>query len=136
MSALSDFKAFIAKGNVIDMAVGIVIGLAFTAVVNAVVQGLILPLVSVPGHTNIAGWSVQLGGGLFLPGSVLEALITFVIIALVVFFGVVRPLAQMAARKAAQAAAAPATTKTCPECLSTDIPVGAKKCKYCASALA
>jgi large conductance mechanosensitive channel len=136
MSVLTDFRDFIAKGNVIDMAVGIVIGLAFTALVNAVVQGLILPLVSVPGHTNIAGWSVPVGGGLFLPGSVLEALITFIIIALVVYFAVVRPLAHSAARRAAKAPAPPVTTKTCPDCLSTDLPLGAKRCKYCTSTLA
>lgn len=136
MSVLTDFRDFIAKGNVIDMAVGIVIGLAFTALVNAVVQGLILPLVSVPGKVNIAGWTVQLGGGLFLPGSVIESLITFLVIAATVYFAVVRPLAQMAARKAAKAPKAAATTKTCPACQSTDIPIMATRCKYCTSTLA
>jgi large conductance mechanosensitive channel len=135
MGVASDFRDFIAKGNVIEMAVGIVIGLAFTALVNAVVNGLVLPLVSVPGKTNIAGWTVPVGGGIFLPGSVIEALITFIVIALVVYFAVVRPLAQMEARRAAKKPAVTATTKPCPECLS-DIPLAATRCKYCTSKVA
>jgi large conductance mechanosensitive channel len=135
MGVASDFRDFIAKGNVIEMAVGIVIGLAFTALVNAVVNGLVLPLVSVPGNTNLSDRTFRLGGGVFLPGSVLEALITFIIIALVVYFAVVRPLAHMEARRAAKTPAPTATTKPCPECLS-DIPLAATRCKFCTSKVA
>ncbi|MCI4346024.1 MAG: large conductance mechanosensitive channel protein MscL [Thermoplasmata archaeon] len=134
MGVASEFKDFIAKGNVVEMAVGIVIGLAFTALVTAVVQGLILPLVSVPGSVNIASWNVYVRSGHFFPGSVIQALISFLVIAAVVFFAVVRPLAKMEAKRAARKPAAPVTTKSCPECLS-DIPLGASRCKFCTAKL-
>ncbi|MCI4335568.1 MAG: MscL family protein [Thermoplasmata archaeon] len=136
MGTLADFRDFIAKGSVIEIAVGIVIGLAFTALVNSVVQGLVLPLISVPGKINISGWSVAVGGGVFLPGSVIQTLITFIVVAAVIFFAVIRPIAAMEARRAARAPVSAPNTKTCPECLSTDLPLKATRCKYCAVKLA
>ncbi|MCI4363054.1 MAG: large conductance mechanosensitive channel protein MscL [Thermoplasmata archaeon] len=134
MGLASEFKDFIAKGSVIEIAVGIVIGLAFTALVNAVVQGLVLPLVSVPGSINISSWDVHVRSAVFLPGSVIQSLISFLLIAAVVFFAVIRPLAKMEARRAARKPAAAPTTKSCPECLS-DIPIGASRCKFCTAKL-
>lgn len=132
MGAMDDFRTFITKGNAVDMAVGIVIGTAFTAIVNAIVAGLLLPLISVPGSINFSSYSHKFGGGVFMYGTVITALITFVIIALVIFFGVVRPIAQMEARRAAKQPKAAATTRECPECLS-QIPLKATRCMYCTS---
>ncbi|MCI4323358.1 MAG: MscL family protein [Thermoplasmata archaeon] len=132
MGALTDFKTFIAQGNVVQLAVAFVIGMAFTAVVMAVVTGLVLPLISIPGNVNFATWTIAIGHGIFLVGSVLIALLTFLVVALVVFFGVVRPVAHLAERQAAKAAQVAATTRPCPECLST-IPIAAKRCSFCTS---
>jgi len=134
MGAVEDFKTFIAQGNVIQLAVAFVIGVAFTAIVTAVVTGLVMPLISIPGSVNFATYTVTVGHGTFLVGSVVGAIITFVVIALVVFFGVVRPVAHMAERAAAKKAKAAATTRPCPECLSA-IPIAAKRCSFCTQAV-
>ncbi|HEV2520681.1 MAG TPA: large conductance mechanosensitive channel protein MscL [Thermoplasmata archaeon] len=134
MSALSEFKDFITRGNVIDMAVGIVIGIAFTAVVTALVGDLITPLIGVAGHYDFSSIKVTVRGSHFLIGAFLNALISFVLIAVVVYFLVVRPIAKFQARaKAKQPTPAP-TTRECPECLSS-IPRKAKRCSFCASSV-
>jgi large conductance mechanosensitive channel len=134
VSAAKDFKDFITRGNVIDMAVGIVIGLAFTAVVMALVADLITPLIGVAGHYNFASISYSVRGSTFLVGAFLNQLISFVLIALVVFFLIVRPVAQMEARAKAKRPAPPATTRECPECLS-NIPKKAKRCSFCTASV-
>jgi large conductance mechanosensitive channel len=131
MSALSDFKEFITKGNVIDIAVGIVIGLAFTMVVMAFVADIITPLIGVAGHFNFASITLTIRGSTFLFGAFLNELISFALIAAVVFFLVVRPVAQMEARAKAKKPVPP-TTHECPECLS-QIPLKAKRCSFCTS---
>ncbi len=132
MGVLNDFKSFIMKGNVIDMAVGVVIGLAFSALVSAVVADIVTPLVGVPGHLNFAGWTFMVNGSLFQPGDVLNKLISFLLIAVVIFFGVVLPIARLEERRKARLKAAPPTTRDCPYCLST-IPIKASKCMNCTS---
>ncbi|HEV2166940.1 MAG TPA: large conductance mechanosensitive channel protein MscL [Thermoplasmata archaeon] len=132
MSTLQDFKTFITKGNVIEMAVGIVIGLAFTAVVTALVADLITPLIGVAGHYDFSSLRLTVGKSVFLFGAFLNALISFILIALTVFFAVVRPVAAMEARAKAKRGVPSATTRECPECLS-QIPLKAKRCSYCTS---
>jgi large conductance mechanosensitive channel len=134
MGVWDDFKAFITKGNVIDLAVAVVIGLAFQAVVTALVNDIVMPLISIPGSHDFSTYAFSIGGGHFFYGAFLTALLNFVLIALVVFFVMVRPMAQMAARRKAREAAAPPTTKDCPECLSK-VPIKATKCAYCTSSL-
>jgi large conductance mechanosensitive channel len=129
MSMSSDFKDFIAKGNVIDLAVAVVIGGAFGKIVTALVEGVIMPLVglAVPGGE----WQKFMVGP-FKVGGVLGAVVDFLCIALVVFLVFVKGMARF--KKAEAPAAAPAT-KECPECLEA-VPAAAKKCKHCASAFA
>lgn len=134
MGAWDDFKAFITKGNVIDLAVAVVIGLAFQAVVTAFVTDIITPLISIPGSHDFSHYGYQIGGGNFLYGAFITAVINFIMIALVVFFVLVRPVAQAEARRAAKKPAAAPTTKDCPYCLSK-VPIAATKCAYCTSAL-
>ncbi|MGI0151512.1 MAG: MscL family protein, partial [Thermoplasmata archaeon] len=129
-SVMEDLRAFITRGSAVDMAVGIVIGTAFTAVITSIVNGLLLPLISVPGHLNYGAWKFLVGGGLFLPGAVLTAIISFAVIALVIFFAVVRPIGAMEARRAKRAAPPPVTTRDCPECLAS-IPLAARRCMFC-----
>jgi len=149
---LKDFKAFIMKGNVVDMAVGIIIGVAFGAIVGSLVKDVIMPPVGLalgkidfsnlaivlkqgatPGPyaslaaTQAAG-AVTLNYGLFI-----NTIINFLIIALVVFFFIVRPIARMRAPKKVAAPAAP-TTKECPFCY-TNIPIKATRCPNCTSPL-
>ncbi len=134
MGVWDDFKAFITKGNVIDLAVAVVIGLAFQAVVNALVQDLINPLIGLPGSHDLSAYNFKLGGSDFLWGAFITSVINFILIALVVFFILVRPKAQMDARAKAKQAAAPPTTRDCPACLSK-VPIKATRCAYCTSAL-
>lgn len=133
MGALQEFKEFVVKGNVIDIAVGIVIGLAFNAVISALVNGLVLPLVSLPGHVDFSGWAFTVNAAHFTPGSVLGAIITFLVIALVIFFAVVKPLQMYKARHEAPEAP-PVPMRDCPECLS-EVPKAARRCRYCSSPL-
>jgi large conductance mechanosensitive channel len=126
---LAEFKDFLLRGNLLDTAVGIVIGLAFTALVTALVEDLITPVIAaVFGKPSFSGLSFTINGSHFLYGAFLNALITFVSIAAAVFFFVVKPVnALMALRKAAPAEA---TTRACPECLS-EIPKAASRCAFC-----
>ena len=128
---MKDFKAFILRGNVVDLAVGIVIGAAFTAVVTAFVANLLTPLIAIPGKTNFASLSFKVGGGMFHYGLFINALIDFLLVSAAVFFIVVRPLNALMARRRAGEEAEPGT-RDCPECLS-EIPALARRCSFCTS---
>jgi large conductance mechanosensitive channel len=149
---LKDFKAFIMRGNVVDMAVGIIIGAAFGAIITSLVKDVIMPPIGLalgkvdftnlfavlkPGTTPSpyeslaaaqAAGAVSINYGLFI-----NTIITFLIIALVVFFFIVRPIAKMQAPKKVEAPAAP-TTKECPFCY-TNISIKATRCPNCTSPL-
>jgi len=149
---LQDFKAFITRGNVIDMAVGIIIGIAFGLVVNSFVKDIIMPPIGlalgdvdfinlfvvlkeglVPGpYASLA--DAQAAGAVTINyGTFVNTVVNLVIIAAVVFFLIVRPVARMQARKKAEEPAAP-TTKECPYC-ATSIPINASRCPNCTSEL-
>src|SRR5438067_536574 len=115
---LSEFQSFILRGNVVDLAVGIVIGAAFGGVVNALVADIITPLIPAS-STGLSGWTVtSYTGGKFLIGSFINTLISFVILAFVIYFFVVKPVnTLMALRRPKEAE--PVTTRECPYCLST-----------------
>jgi large conductance mechanosensitive channel len=133
MSAARDFKDFILRGNVVDLAVGIVIGAAFGAVVTALVTDLITPLVTIPGKVDFSSLTFTIGGGVFKYGHFLNAVIAFLIIALVVFFFVVRPVNALMNLRKTETAVAP-TTRECPYCLSS-VPAKATRCAFCTSDL-
>jgi large conductance mechanosensitive channel len=132
MSLLDEFKGFITKGNVIDMAVGVVIGLAFNALIQAFVADIITPLIGVFLKVNFSGYTVSFNGSTFLVGDLVNKAISFLIIAAVVFFLIVKPIMAMDARRKAKVKAAPPTTRECPACLS-QIPLKARRCMYCTS---
>jgi large conductance mechanosensitive channel len=96
---LKEFKAFVLRGNVVDLAVGVIIGLAFAAVVDAFVSGMLTPLISIPGETNFRELSFEIGGGEFAYGAVIDQLITFILTAAAVFFFVVKPVNALMARR-------------------------------------
>ena len=130
---LSGFKAFILRGNVVDLAVGIVIGAAFTSVVNAFVSDIITPLIPA-GKTGLSTLTVPLPfGSHLLVGAFINSVISFLIVAFVVYFFVVRPVnGLMSLYKKGQPEAV--TTKECPYCIS-NVPLQATRCPYCTSAL-
>jgi len=132
MSLATEFRDFILRGNVVDLAVGIVIGGAFGAVVNALVKDIITPIISIPGSTNFSDLTFSIGGGKFLYGDFLNAVIAFLSIAAAVFFFVVKPM-NIATSLRRTPVAAP-TTKDCPYCLSA-VPLAASRCAFCTSEL-
>jgi large conductance mechanosensitive channel len=131
---LSGFKKFLLRGNVVDLAVGIVVGAAFGNVVQALVRGLITPLIGlVGGGVDLSSWTVPLAGQRLLIGDILNALIGFLLIAAVVYFLVVLPVNRLMDRYRPEPK--PAPTKDCPECLSA-IPETARRCRECGAQLA
>jgi large conductance mechanosensitive channel len=128
---LKDFKAFLMRGNVVDLAVAVVIGLAFAAVVNALVTDLLTPLIAaIFGTHDFSALHFRINKSVFRYGDFLNAVIAFVSIAAAVYFFVVRLLGAVAARQQAKEEPAPVAMRKCPECLS-DIPVQAIRCAFC-----
>jgi large conductance mechanosensitive channel len=129
------FKAFLMRGNVIDLAVAVVIGAAFGAVVAALVKDLITPIIAaVVGKPDFSNILFEVNGSRFLIGDFINALVSFVLISAAVYFFVVLPINTIQARRARGQAPPDPTTKTCPECLST-IPIAARRCAFCTSTL-
>jgi large conductance mechanosensitive channel len=127
---MKDFKEFLLRGNLVDMAVGIVIGVAFAAVVTALVSDLITPLIAaIGGKPDFGALKFRVNGSQFLYGAFLNALITFLVIAAVVFFLVVRPVNALMKRYRTETPV-DATTRPCPHCLS-EIPIAAARCAFC-----
>ncbi|MBN1367929.1 MAG: large conductance mechanosensitive channel protein MscL [Dehalococcoidales bacterium] len=149
MLRMKDFKAFIMRGNVVDMAVGIIIGAAFGAIITSLVKDIIMPPIGLGlGNVDFTNLYVVLkpagvvynsladaqdaGAVTINYGLFINTIIIFLIIALVVFFGIVRPIARLTAKKPAPAG--PPTTKECPYCKST-ININASRCPNCTSQL-
>jgi large conductance mechanosensitive channel len=128
MSVIDEFKVFVSKGNVVDLAVAVVLGGAFGKIVTALVGGLVMPLV---GYVMPQGDWQKYVVGPFQVGPMLAAVIDFLLIALVVFVVFVKGLGRMIKRP--EPAPVP-PTKTCPECLET-VPLAATRCKFCTSKL-
>ena len=133
---LKGFRDFILRGNVMDLAVAVIIGGAFGAIVNSMVKDIITPLISaVGGKPNFESLVLEVGGGKVTYGNFLNATITFLIIAFVVYFGMVLPVNTLMNKFKKPVPDAPPSTKACPECLS-DIPLAATRCSHCAQPVA
>jgi large conductance mechanosensitive channel len=131
ITLLRDFKKFLFRGNVVDLAVAIVVGTAFTAVVRALVSDLLTPLISaIFGKPNFANLTFTINGSVFAYGDFLNALITFLSVAAAMFFFVVAPVTHLMARRAQE----DPDTKECPECASA-IPIKARRCPQCTAQL-
>jgi large conductance mechanosensitive channel len=125
---LKGFREFIAKGNIIDLAVAVVIGTAFTALVTATVADIITPVIAaIGGKPNFSALAFTIHNSTFNYGSWFNALLSFLIIAAVVYYLIVLPMTTYNTHKNRNKAA---TERDCPECLSS-IPIGATRCKYC-----
>lgn len=134
MTLLNDFKAFILRGNVVDLAVAVVVGAAFKSIVDAFVADLITPLVAaIGGNQDFSTLHFKINDSVFRYGDLLNQVISFLIIAAVVFFFIVTPVNAMMARARKEPPADP-SEKKCPECLS-EIPLEARRCAFCTTQL-
>jgi large conductance mechanosensitive channel len=131
MAVWKEFRDFVLRGNVVDLAVGVVIGAAFGAVVTAFVKDIITPILSIPGTTNFSDLVIQVGGARFLIGDFINTLISFLVIAFVIFFFVVKPVNALM-KRFKPTATEPETTHDCPYCLSK-VPLAATRCAFCTS---
>jgi large conductance mechanosensitive channel len=129
-----EFREFILRGNLVDLAVAVVIGTAFAVVVSALVADLVTPLIAaVGGKPDFSELSFTINGSVFRYGHFLNALLTFLIVAAVMFFLVIEPVNALLARRRTE----PPTdepTRDCPECLS-EIPAAARRCAFCTAAV-
>jgi large conductance mechanosensitive channel len=130
---LNEFKQFLLRGNVLDLAVAFVIGVAFVAVVNALVADLLTPVIAaIVGKPDFGALRFTINGSVFRYGDFLNAVISLVSVAAVVFFAIVKPLGMLNARRA-PSGGEPAV-RSCPECLSM-IPAAARRCASCTAAV-
>lgn len=132
---IKDFKAFILRGNVIDLAVGVAIGAAFADVVKSFTENLLTPILAIPGDSaSLAALDFSIRQAAFKYGAFLDDVIGFVLIAAALFFLVVRPINMMMARRKTEPEVL-STTRDCPYCLSS-IPIAASRCAFCTADVA
>ena len=128
---LSGFKQFILRGNVVDMAVGVVIGAAFATVVGAFTKDLLTPLVAaIVGKPDFSAIKFTVNSSVFALGDFINAAVAFILVAAAVYYFVVVPVNMLVSRMRKAPAPADPTTKKCPECLS-EIPIDARRCAHC-----
>jgi len=131
MAVLGGFKQFILRGNVVDMAVGVVIGAAFATVVSAFTKDLLTPLIAaLVGKPDFSAIAFTINGSAFALGDFINATVAFLLVAAAVYFFVVTPVNMLVARMHRSDAPANPTSKKCPECLS-EIPLDARRCAHC-----
>jgi large conductance mechanosensitive channel len=132
---LSGFRQFLLRGNVVDLAVAVVIGAAFGAVVTAFVKDLVTPLIAaIGGQPDFSALTFTINNSKFLYGEFINAVISFIIIAAVIYFVVVVPMNQLNRITSKPAVPKAPATRKCPECLS-EIPIGATRCAFCTTML-
>jgi large conductance mechanosensitive channel len=128
---LKDFKKFILRGNVVDLAVAVVIGAAFTGIVNALVKDMVTPLIAaIGGQPDFGKLYFSVNNSKFMYGDLLNSIISFLLISLVVFFFIVQPINKLVALSNKNKTAEEPTEKKCEHCLSK-IPKAAKVCAFC-----
>ncbi len=129
---MKGFKQFLLRGNVVDMAVGVVMGASFGAVVAALVKDLLTPFIAaIVGKPDFSGLMFEINNSKFLYGDFINAILSFALIAAAIYFFVVLPVNALVARSRREPPPDP-TTRKCPECLS-EIPIAARRCAHCAS---
>jgi large conductance mechanosensitive channel len=132
---MKGFKQFLLRGNVLDLAVAVLMGAAFGAVITALVKDLITPLIAaIVGQPDFSAIAFTVNNSKFLVGDFINAVISFLLVAAAVYFFVVVPVNRILARMRRGEAAPDPTTKKCPECLS-EVPIAARKCAFCTSTL-
>jgi large conductance mechanosensitive channel len=130
---IREFRDFVLRGNVLDLAVGIVIGAAFTAIVNSLVADILTPIIGILFNSDFSSMTATVNGSVITYGNFINAVISFLLVAAALFFFVVKPMNALAARRAATQPGEP-TTKACPFC-TTEIAISATRCPACTSQL-
>ncbi|HEX4777906.1 MAG TPA: large conductance mechanosensitive channel protein MscL [Acidimicrobiia bacterium] len=131
---LKDFREFVLRGNVVDLAIAVVIGAAFGAVVTALVSDLLTPLIAIPGQADFSSLTFTIHGSVFRYGHFINTVISFLVIAAAVFFLVVKPLNALM-RRLRPERDVDVPTRECPECMSS-IPAPARRCAFCTAEVA
>ena len=131
---LKDFREFVLRGNVVDLAIAVVIGAAFGAVVTALVSDLLTPLIAIPGQADFSSLTFTIHGRVFRYGHFINTVISFLVIAAAVFFLVVKPLNALM-RRLRPERDVDVPTRECPECMSS-IPAPARRCAFCTAEVA
>jgi large conductance mechanosensitive channel len=132
---LKGFQQFIMRGNVLDLAVAVVIGAAFGALVASLVKDLVTPLIAaIIGEPDFSAIAFSVNGSSFLIGNFINALLSFVLVAAAIYFFVVGPVNAAVARRHRREGPSDPTAKKCPECLS-EVPIAARRCAFCTSSL-
>ena len=133
---LKGFRDFILRGNVVDLAVAFILGAAFNAIVNSLVKDVVMQFIAAAGgQPDFSAIKIYVHGTPIMIGNFLNATVSFLVVAFVVYFFMVLPINSLMARFKGPAPAAPPSTKACPECLS-EIPVTARRCAHCAQPIA
>ena len=134
MSVVTEFKEFILRGNVIDLAVGVIIGAGFAGIVTALTTDILTPLIGMAGKVDLSNLNTTINGAKFAFGHFLNTVVGFVILAAVVFFVIVRPINFLMSRRKTETPV-DVTTRECPQCLSS-IPKLATRCAFCTAEVA
>jgi large conductance mechanosensitive channel len=133
---LKGFRDFILRGNVVDLAIAVILGVAFNAIVTSFVKDVLTQLIAaVVGKPDFSGLVLKVNGTPVMIGNFLNAAISFLIVASVVYFGIVLPVNKLMARFTPPVPEVPPAMKTCPECLS-EIPLAARRCSHCTQPVA
>ena len=131
MTILKEFKQFLLRGNVVDLAVGVVVGAAFGTVVTALVKDILTPFIAAVAKVpDFAGLTFKINGSVFMYGEFINALISFILVAAAIFFFVIKPMNILINHANRNKVPTDPTTKKCEECLS-EIPLDAKRCSHC-----
>lgn len=125
---MKGFREFLLRGNVVDLAVAVVIGAAFGLVISALVKDFITPLIGIPGGVDLAAKTFSVNGSVFRYGDFVDVAVNFVLVAAAIYFVVVVPMVRLNERRTKEAT--DVDTRDCPECLST-IPRAARRCSFC-----
>ena len=136
MSVVRGFKNFLMQGDLVLIAVGLVIALAFSTLIKAFTDNVITPLVNAAGGGGVTGLGVHVNGQLLNFGAFVSAIIYFIIFMAVIYLAIVVPYRSYSRRRGRAVFSEPAPTKTCPECLSEDLPIAATRCKHCGVSVA
>ncbi len=133
---LKGFRDFVLRGNVIDLAVAVILGAAFNAIVNSLVGDVLNPMIAATvGKPDFSSVILHIGGGQIKVGNFFNAVVSFLIVAFVVYFAIVLPTNTLMARMKRGEVPPPPSTRACPQCLS-DIPIAAKRCSHCTQLVA
>lgn len=136
MSTLRGFKNFLMQGDLIVIAVGLVIALAFSTLIKAFTDNVITPLVNAAGGGGTAGLGVHIKGQLINFGAVISAIVYFIVFMAVVYFAIAMPYRAYQRRRGVSVFGEPAPSKSCPECFSEGLPTAASRCKFCGAVIA